>query len=182
MTSGRHEEGERTRGPILVAFASKHGGTRGIAERIASELERSGFAVALSRAGDVPDVAPFQAVVLGSAVYMGHWLDEARSFADARAAELARAPLWIFSSGPIGDPPHPNDDEAVDVARIVETTLPREHRVFAGRLDRHQLGFGERAIMRAVHASEGDFRDWGAIDMWARTIAAALESDGEPPR
>ena len=100
---------------------------------------------------------------------------------EERGAELAGRPVWLFSSGPLGEPPRPTEDEAVDVAGIVAATGAREHRLFAGRLDRHLLSFRERAVVRAVRAAEGDFRDWDEIDGWADTIAAALLGSDTAP-
>jgi menaquinone-dependent protoporphyrinogen oxidase len=113
--------------------------------------------------------------VLGSAVYAGHWLKSARGFVTRLSPELAGRPVWLFSSGPVGDPPKPAED-AVDVAAAVADTGAREHRVLSGRVDKDQLGFGERAMVRAVHAAVGDFRDWPEITGWAQGIDAQLRS------
>jgi menaquinone-dependent protoporphyrinogen oxidase len=79
----------------------------------------------------------------------------------------------MFSSGPVGDPPKPSE-EPVDVAELVAATGAREHRVFAGRANRDQLGFAERAMVRTLRAAVGDFRDWEEIKNWAREIDAHL--------
>jgi menaquinone-dependent protoporphyrinogen oxidase len=91
------------------------------------------------------------------------------------ADDLAARPVWLFSSGPIGEPPKPEEDP-VDVAEIVESTSARDHRVFAGRLERSRLGFGERAVVAALRAPDGDFRDWDEIRGWATAIADELTS------
>lgn len=83
--------------------------------------------------------------------------------------------MWLFSSGPVGDPPKP-DEDPVDVAGIAETTRSRAHRVFAGKLGRAKLGFGEKAIATALRAPYGDFRDWHAIRDWATEIAESLQA------
>ena len=49
-----------------------------------------------------------------------------------------------------------------------------DHRQFAGKLDRSQLGLLERAMVRAVHAPDGDFRDWEEVSLWAAQIAETL--------
>jgi menaquinone-dependent protoporphyrinogen oxidase len=46
-------------------------------------------------------------------------------------------------------------------------------------IDRSPLGFGERAVVRAVRAAEGDYRDWAAIDAWAQEIASSLAGDAQ---
>jgi menaquinone-dependent protoporphyrinogen oxidase len=159
---------------ILVTAASRHGSTREIAAAIAEALVQRGHE---AEACPIKGAAPegYDAVVLGSAVYTGRWLKPARAFAERHAAELAARPVWLFSSGPLGPPEHlVPEGEAVDVAALMETTRARGHRVFAGRLHKPDLGFGERAMVAAVHAPEGDFRDWAAIDAWAGEIAAVL--------
>jgi menaquinone-dependent protoporphyrinogen oxidase len=114
--------------------------------------------------------------VLGSAVYAGHWLQPARELVDRCGSELAARPVWLFSSGPIGDPPKPEEDP-VDVAEITAATRAREHRVFAGKLVKKQLRFPDKAIVSALRVPEGDFRDWAEIRGWAAGIAGALRPD-----
>ena len=158
----------------LVTAASRHGSTAEIAEAIAKTLNEHGVQADVRRLEDVHGLDAYDAVVLGSAVYMGRWLEPAREFVGARHTELQAGRTWLFSSGPIGDPPRPTAAEAVDVEEIVALTTPREHRLFGGKIDRSRLGFGERAMMRAVRAPEGDFRDWDEIRLWAEEIAEAL--------
>jgi menaquinone-dependent protoporphyrinogen oxidase len=158
----------------LVAVASRHGATREIAAAIARGLGEHGIESELADVEDVSRVDRYDAVVLGSAVYVGRWLEPARRFVAEHGEKLASKDVWLFSSGPIGDPPRPVEEEAVQVADLAAATQAREHRLFAGRLDKSGLGFGERAIVAAVRAQEGDFRDWDEIGAWAGSIAAAL--------
>ncbi len=158
----------------LVAVASKHGSTREIAGAVAEELRAGGVDAVLREAGEVEAIDGYGAVVLGSAVYVGNWLPEARQFVERHRAGLAQIPFWLFSSGPLGaDDPQPPGDPA-GIAELMQTMLVRDHRVFVGKLDGQSLGFVERLIARAVHAPEGDFRDWGAIRGWAREIGTVL--------
>ena len=159
---------------ILVTAASKHGATAEIAARIGDSLQGAGFECEVCDVGDAPDLSGYQAVVLGSGVYAGQWLKDARRFIDENAAALLAMPVWIFSSGPLGDPLKPDDEEAVNADSILEATGANEHRLFAGALDKSKLSFGERAIVKAVRAADGDFRNWVAIEEWAAKIAVAL--------
>lgn len=159
---------------VLVVTASRHGATDEIAAMIAATLRERDFDVTTSRVDEASDVERFDAVILGSAIYMGRWLEPARAFVDAHAEELATRPTWLFSSGPLGDPGKPDDEHAVDVHDLLERIGPSEHRVFRGKLDGQRLGFGERAVTRLVHAPRGDFRDWVSIRAWANSIASSL--------
>ena len=160
---------------ILVSTASKHGSTAEIAVRIAEAL-RAGLpgdaVIDVLPAAEAGDVAAYDALVVGSAVYLGQWLEEARHLVERIAAQPQR-PVWLFSSGPIGDPPQP-DEDPVEVSDIGTATHAREHRVFAGRLDRHRLRFAEKAMVLALRVADGDFRDWDAIDAWTAQIAGEL--------
>ena len=82
----------------------------------------------------------------------------------------------MFSSGPVGTPPKPEEDP-VDIEEIRDITCARNHRVFAGKLVRKHLSFPERAIVLALRVPEGDFRDFTEIRAWASEIADALDSE-----
>jgi menaquinone-dependent protoporphyrinogen oxidase len=82
-------------------------------------------------------------------------------------------PVWLFSSGPLGDPPVPVDEPA-EVTALGAAIGARGHRLFAGRLDRQELRWAERAAARVVHAPEGDFRDHDEIRRWASEVASSL--------
>ena len=166
---------------VLVTAASKHGATRELAETIARVLEEHGLSAELVDMDEVDDLSGYDAYVVGSGIYLGNWLKEARRFIDAHAPELARRPTWLFASGSIvGEPPVADDPNALRaglVERLVETTNAREHKLFAGKLDKSKLGLLERAAVRGAHASEGDHRDWQAIDDWAALIAHELRQN-----
>src|SRR6266511_2050744 len=74
-----------------------------------------------------------------------------RRLAEVQAGALASRPVWLFSSGPVGDPPKP-EENPVDVSALLEQTGARDHRVFAGKIDKHGLGLAEKAIEDAVVA------------------------------
>jgi menaquinone-dependent protoporphyrinogen oxidase len=158
---------------VLVTAASKHGSTAEIAERIGTVLTAAGLQVSLTAPDEVDAIVEDDAVVLGSAIYMGRWLEPAREFVQRFSGQLRDMPVWAFSSGPVGDPPKPAETPA-EVLALLETIDVREHEVFTGDLDRGKLGFSEKVITRAVGAAEGDYRDWVAVETWARRIAATL--------
>jgi menaquinone-dependent protoporphyrinogen oxidase len=158
---------------VLVTVASKHGATEEISQVLAGILRDAGLSVTTSAPDEVSGLDKFDAVVLGSAVYAGRWMGSASQFADRFAADLINREVWLFSSGPIGDPPKPTEEPLAALA-LVERLGAREHRSFPGRLDRNRIGLMERAVTRALKVPEGDFRDWEAIRAWGNEIAADL--------
>lgn len=161
---------------VLVAAASRHGATQEIAEAIGKALTAEGMHASVAAIAEAGDPSGYDAVILGSAVYMGHWLDAATKYVESRGEALSARPTWLFSSGPIGDPPRPDEAQAVDVGDLMSKTGARGHKLFAGKLDKGELGFGERAVMLAFRAAEGDYRDWHEIEAWARAITGELRS------
>jgi menaquinone-dependent protoporphyrinogen oxidase len=168
---------------ILVAYASRYGATREIAERIAETLRVFGLEARAQPVKAVGDLAGYDAFVVGSAAYYGSWLKEAAAFVRQQRASLASRPVWLFSSGPISADPTDaagrDEREAAvpkEIAELEQVIHPRDHRVFRGRLDRGRLGLMDRLVasMPAFPGSEGDFRDWAEVEGWARGIAHAL--------
>jgi menaquinone-dependent protoporphyrinogen oxidase len=159
---------------ILVAYASKHGSTEGIAEAIADRLREKGDDATAIDVTDVADLHGIDAVVLGSAVYAGSWRDEAVEFAHRNREALAVMPIWLFSSGPLGEQVVDDEKQPKQLAQLSTELEPRDHRVFFGALDKSKLSFGERMMVKAVRAPDGDYRDWDAIRAWADEIAASL--------
>jgi menaquinone-dependent protoporphyrinogen oxidase len=161
---------------VLVAFASKHGATRDIAGSIAVQLRMDDLDVDLLDVADVKTVEGYSGVILGSAVYMGKLLPEVRAFVTRLESDLKRLPVWLFSSGPVGEDLMPHG-EASEVEEIATLLRARGHTVFAGKLDKHNLGLAERLAVNLVRAPEGDFRDWSAIESWTRGIAHELTTE-----
>jgi menaquinone-dependent protoporphyrinogen oxidase len=162
---------------VLVAVASKHGATTEIGQVIESSIRSGGLEVELRRIDEVTTLAPYDAVVIGSGVYSGHWMRPAREFVEIHEGDLKQLPLWFFSSGPVGDPPKPLENPA-EVAELVKRLGARGHRLFPGRIEASDLGISERALVALVRAPDGDFRPWSDIATWAESIATQLK---EPP-
>lgn len=175
---------------VLVAYATRHGSTAGIAERIAARLASHGLTAEARSVDAVGGLESYDAVVLGSAAYLFHWLKDATRFARRHSEELSAKPVWLFSSGPLGtDTVDEQGRDVFEAARPREfgeleaMIHPRGERVFFGAYDPEQppVVLGEwvaRSLPAAPDMPVGDFRDWPAIDAWADEIAAAL---GEEP-
>ncbi len=163
--------------PVLVAVASRHGATREIADAIGAALAKAGLTAEVRDLDEIAEPSGFRAVLLGSAIYMGRWVKEARSFAEDHKSVLSSVPLWLFSSGPLdNEPPAPDNPFGID--DLAKSLNARGHHVFPGKLDKDELGFGEKAVIRMVGADEGDYRDWQDIDAWATAVAAEINGRG----
>jgi menaquinone-dependent protoporphyrinogen oxidase len=116
----------------------------------------------------VQGIDSFDAVVLGSAVYAGHWLKPARELVDRSREALAARPVWLFSSGPSQAGRGPGGHR-------------RHHAGHQGSWApgvRRQAGEEAAQLPRSGHGGgaagpEGDFRDWKEIKAWAAEIADA---------
>jgi len=163
---------------VLVTAASMHGATAEIAQAIARTLSEQGLAVAVLPPGDVASVEEYDAVVIGSAVYVGHWLDAAKDLVNRCRDELVTRSVWLFSSGPVGDPAgklaRAMDTDPADVVSIRVATGALDHQMFAGKLDRKVLTRPQRVSLLVFRGLEGDFRDWAAVRQWADGIAQQL--------
>jgi menaquinone-dependent protoporphyrinogen oxidase len=186
---------------VLIVYGSRHGGTRGIAERIGDVLRSNVLDVDVSPADRIADVGSADAVVLGSGVYMGSWVKEAVEFFERNQATLATRPLWLFSSGPLrgstaktsgkgpiedalGPEDGPGSGGRKKIAELSAATHPRDHQVFYGAFDPKDppRAMAER-LVRMMPMSKGvlppgDFRDWPAIEAWAKGIAGELQPVG----
>jgi menaquinone-dependent protoporphyrinogen oxidase len=167
---------------VLVSAASRHGATAEIAQTIGQALSENGLTVTVVPPGEVRAIDCYDAVIIGSAVYTGHWLDPAKDLVNRFGDVLTGRPVWLFSSGPIGKPSgklaRAMGNDPVEVAAMVAAIHARDHQMFAGKLNRHDLGPLQRAALLAFRGLDGDFRDWAQVRQWANGIAAQLTLAG----
>ena len=164
---------------VLVAFASKMGSNAEIADVIAGELRDAGLEVETVAARDVKDIAPYDAIILGSALYAAHWQRDAHRFVAKRRDALREKALWLWSSGPLDRVlALKNLPPAANVLEIMGDVPFRAHHTFGGKLDPNAPGIDEQ-ILRTHQ--QGDFRDWARIRAYAAEIAEALLAADLPP-
>jgi menaquinone-dependent protoporphyrinogen oxidase len=163
---------------VLVSAASRHESTTEIARVIRDTLAGNHLVVDIVPPDVVDSVDDYDAVLLGSAVYAGHWLAPAADFAVRFAGPLAARPVWLFSSGPVGALSSKKDP--AEVTRIQQAIPVRGHQMFDGKLDPQALSVVERTSLLASRGVRGDFRDWDAVTQWADNVAATLRSEALP--
>jgi menaquinone-dependent protoporphyrinogen oxidase len=158
---------------ILVAWASRRGGTEGIAEIIADGLRGGGHDVIVGPAADFTRIIEaFDAVIVGSALYANRWMRDALRFVTRNEAFLRSVPTWFFSSGPLDDSAQRGEIGPVRrVAAAMDRVGALGHVTFGGRLTPDAKGFVAHAMAR-THA--GDWRDPERIRAWTADIARQL--------
>lgn len=153
---------------VLVAYGSKRGGTAELAEWLAEELNEEGVVADAIDAREVDDVAPYDLVVVGGALYMYRWHRQARRFVRRHNAELRERPVYMFSSGPLDESATDSDVPPTrQVRQLMERVEAREHVTFGGRLEHDARGFPARAMAKNM---SGDYRHRALVKAWARHI------------
>jgi menaquinone-dependent protoporphyrinogen oxidase len=156
-------------GRILVAYATKHGSTVEVAEAIGSELRDRGHEVDVEPASDMHALDGYSAVVLGGALYMGHWHQDAVRFLKRHLPALEEIPLAVFAMGPktLADAEVASSRKQLDHAlEAVPKLTPSAVAIFGGVVDPSKLRFPFK------HMPASDARDWDAIAAWAHDVAA----------
>ncbi|WP_371658408.1 flavodoxin domain-containing protein [Streptomyces sp. NBC_00280] len=158
---------------VLVAYGTTNGSTARIAEAVAKVLREDGLTVDVLPARSVASVASYEAVVVGGGVYAGRWQKDARRFLRHHRRALTGRPLWLFSSGPLDASASERDIPPVPgVKRAMIRLDAKEHVTFGGCLEEGAKGFIARKIISS--GKGGDFRDFTAIEAWAKRVASEL--------
>ncbi len=180
---------------VLIAYASRAGSTKEIAEFIGEKLRGRGVEAEVQDVGSARAAGGYDAYVIGSALYMFHWMKDARQFLSKNRDLLAIRPVWLFSSGPVGvqktdsagrDLRDASVSGPKEIEELKEAARPRDHHVFFGALYGEKLrggiGLTYRFMQRskAVRESmpDGDYRDWQDVATWADSIADSLLAPG----
>ncbi len=182
---------------VLVAYATRHGATRGIAERIGQVFEREGLDVAVWPVERAGSIDAYDAFVVGAPAYMGHWMKEASAFVRKHRSILAERPVWLFSCGPTGTVPTEEERQdalrasiPAEFAELDAAIHPRDQSIFYGAYDpdAQPIGIAEGFLARLTKVApkvadgipSGDFRDWPEIEAWAERIARELQPVASP--
>jgi menaquinone-dependent protoporphyrinogen oxidase len=167
---------------ILVTYASRAGSTAGVAEAIGRTLTEGGALVDVVSMNDVKDLAPYRAVVAGSAIRGSRWLPEAVRFIQTHRSVLAQKRFAIFTvcitmAMKNAEKYRPGVMEWVTPARAM--VKPLSEGLFAGMLDFNRLPFNWDTLMLRMTVAfgifpRGDHRDWDVIRDWAKGLSLIL--------
>ncbi len=165
---------------VLLVYATKYGATKEIAERIAETIQAAGHETRLVPAENAPAVDGFDAVVVGSAVYIGKMRKAMRQFLKKNQEILSQKPVWLFASGPTGKDDQPGEFEGMHrpqaIRDLIDKIGPKERVVLGGALLRDALSGLDRWMISQAKAPLDDARDWDAIAGWAQKIADELSA------
>ena len=167
---------------ILITYATRTGLTAGVAEFIGETLREQGWAVEVRPLQAVTDLAPYAAIVVGSAIQNKQWLPEAMQFVQQHQHALGQKPTAMFTvcmtlAMRKGEKYRPEVANWTAAPRALVHPLNENH--FAGVLDiskvepwQARIGFRLSVWFRIW--SEGDHRDWDAIRSWAEQLSEKL--------
>jgi menaquinone-dependent protoporphyrinogen oxidase len=170
---------------VLVGYATVHGSTAEVAERIATLLTRRGHDVTVANVKTLTHLDGFQAFVLGTAIEAGTWLPEFKAFFKAFNTQLANKPIYIWVNS-IRVMEEYGMSHVMDFYMVPELTKNlnvRSRTAFAGKLDLNKVDWDERWSLAARYDGHawptnfnGDFRDWNVIEDWATFTANDLQA------
>jgi menaquinone-dependent protoporphyrinogen oxidase len=160
---------------VLVAYGSKMGGTKGLAEMVADSFRTEGFEAEVRPARQVDDVSPYDVIVVGGALYAFRWHRDARRFVKRHADILEFRPTYLFSSGPLDDSAVAGDIPPVKgVARLMHRIDARGHVTFGGRMPADAKGFPASAMAKG---NAGDWRDRDHVARWVHAVAGEVRDE-----
>ncbi|QKT11658.1 flavodoxin domain-containing protein [Rhodococcus sp. W8901] len=177
--------------PTLIAYASAHGSTAGIARSLGRRLTHRGLDVEVRDCAEIPAGTRPSTLVIGSAVHESEWLPTAARFVDHLAEGAEELPVWAFSVGMVGDEGSAlarpvtallrrmlRTREPTAVQQLRARTRLRGHHRFSGRFcatDAADTGRAGRMVFRAMGGHYGDYREWSAVEAWADDIAVEVD-------
>ncbi len=164
---------------ILVAYATRYGSTAEVAQAVGKVLQEAGAEVDVLDIGDITDITPYQAVVVGSAARLGKLYANAIKFVHKHAKELAGMPTAYFYVGAtMNQDTLENRKKAGEVLEPMRKDKePVSIGFFGGKIDPAKLEPFWRFIVSFVKEGEmapGDYRNWDAINAWAKSLIPIL--------
>lgn len=174
-------KGEAMPTSILVAYATRYGSTREVAEVIAGRLRESGLTADARSVEEVRSLDGYAGVVLGAPLYIGSLLKGAVEFLEQHRAALEHMPVAVFALGPISAAESMEDARTQLHAALAKAPWlsPVATELFVGKYDPAKLRFFDRAIAvlpaSPLHGvGPHDERDWAAVGAWAEALPAAF--------
>jgi menaquinone-dependent protoporphyrinogen oxidase len=170
---------------ILIAYASRYGSTREVAEKMADTLHFQGFTADVQPVEKVKSVADYASIILGMPIYFGSWPKDIHHFLERNRDTLTGVNLFIFSLGPThvqdGETAEAKEQNAHELAKYPWLS-PRSMVMFGGRFDPSKLRFPD-TLITALPASPlhglafSDLRDWDAIRIWVEETALSIKTN-----
>lgn len=164
---------------VLIAYASRYGSTAEVAQTIGEELTQQGFEVDVLPVKAVKSIKEYQAVVVGSPIRVGEWLQDARKFVFDHEKQLKKMPLAYFTVHiyDLDDSPFTQAKRMGLTMPLRKMAMPVAEAFFAGKIDQTRMNWFDRWVTRMVRLPDQDLREWDKIRAWAAEIAPKLRGE-----
>jgi len=164
---------------VLIAFATRYGSTKEVAKLIADKIKDREIEAEISNVIDISSLKGYDVVIIGSPIYMGKWLKEGVDFVQQFSESLNQVPVALFTVGvTLKDKNEKNiriAEKSFDV--LLPYTNPVMTGVFAGKIDKRNMNFIDKQILKLVKAEEGDFRNPDEISVWTANLIETFRKD-----
>src|SRR5690625_1946217 len=144
-----------------------------MAGTIGEVMRGRGLEVDVLALEEVTDVREYDAVIVGTAVYMGHWITKEREILTKHRLAVLDSLVWLYNASPIAVHAEVN---LMNVEELLQLVDAREHKLFRGSIARRNLSVAERLLIMSLGVNDGDYRDWAEIRAWADEVARDLTS------
>jgi menaquinone-dependent protoporphyrinogen oxidase len=172
--------------PVLVTYATRYGSTQEVAEAIVATLRERSLEVDVLPMSRVDTLEGRRAVVLGTPLYIGHWLKDTNGFLTRHRESLASRPVAVFALGPTIDPNSETERQGARAQLDAELAkvpwlAPVAVEMFGGKYDPAKLRFADKLVTSPpaspLHGlGARDDRDWAAIQAWTDAVAESLRT------
>lgn len=166
---------------ILVAYATRYGSTKEVAESVANTLRNAGFILEVLPLREVRSLNGVDAVIMGAPLQMFHWHPDALHFLNRFKTPLSSLPVAVFALGPF----HVEESEFSEARKQLGNELakypwfaPIDVVVFGGKFDPARLAFPMNMFPALKQMPALDIRDWDAIREWSVRMGEKFSPKG----
>ncbi len=175
---------------VLIAYATAHGSTAEVAERMGEIFEKNDITVDVKNVENIQSIEGYDAYVIGTAVHAGTWLPQAHKFMEDFEEDLAKKPAfcWVTCIRVLESRGYDWVLNNYMPPWLLNTLNIQGLTAFAGKLALDEVSMDEEWTLalkydgqRSARDHNGDFRDWSIIQDWSENVAQKINALSSNP-